>query len=152
MRTTALLCSLAVLAIAGCKETTTVPDIEHTTFAPALNIDLSTMTKTSGLYYKDLTVGGGAVIVAGQNIAIHYVGNLANGTQFDANSAPAAPFAFHLGVGEVIPGFDLGVAGMHVGGKRQIIIPPSLGYGGQNLGVIPPNSILVFTIDVVSAS
>lgn len=152
MRTTTLLYSLAILAFTGCKDASTVADIEHTTLAPALNIDLSTMTKTSGLYYKDLTVGGGTSVVAGQNVSIHYVGNLANGTQFDANNAPAAPFSFHLGAGEVIPGFDLGVAGMHVGGKRQIIIPPTLGYGGQTVGPIPANSILVFTIDVVSAS
>lgn len=138
-----------MLALAGCVGPT---DIEDTTFAASLNIDLSTMTKTpTGLYYKDLVNGNGAVVVNGQTVAIHYVGNLPNGTQFDANNPPTMPFTFKLGAGEVIAGFDQGVAGMHVGGRRQMILPPTLGYGAQVAGSIPPNSILVFTVDVVSA-
>ena len=149
MRHSFLIPGLVLLALAGCVDPT---DIEHTTFATSLNIDLSTMTQTpTGLYYKDLVVGNGALVVNGQTLAIHYVGNLPNGTQFDANNPPAMPFTFKLGAGEVIAGFDQGVAGMHVGGRRQMILPPNLGYGAQVVGSIPPNSILVFTVDVVSA-
>lgn len=140
---------LLVLALAGCVDPLT---IEETTFAPSLNINLSTMTKTpTGLYYKDLVVGNGALVANGQTLAIHYVGNLPDGTQFDANNPPTMPFTFKVGAGEVIAGFDQGVVGMRVSGRRQLILPPTLGYGAQVVGNIPPNSILVFTVDVVSA-
>lgn len=151
MRRSTLLSGLIALALAACSDGT-APDIAHTTFASSLNVDLSSMTQTaSGLYYKDLVTGTGGVVATGQQVAIHYVGNLPNGTQFDANTAPTAPFSFRLGTGQVIAGFDQGVAGMRVGGRRQLIIPPALGYGAQTVGSIPPNSILVFTVDVVSA-
>ena len=147
-----VLCCAAV-ALSGCGDKLTgLPDIATTTFAPALGVNLATMTLTSsGLYYKDLAVGAGLLLSAGQQVSIHYAGNLANGTQFDANGPAATPFKFTLGAGQVIQGFDQGVAGMHVGGKRQLVIPPGLGYGAQANGPIPANSILVFTIDVVSA-
>jgi len=148
MRTLIALALTGVLA--GC-EMATEPKISETTFAASLNVDLSTMTVTStGLYYKDLIVGTGAATVSGQPVSIHYVGNLPGGLQFDANTAPATPFKFTLGVGQVIAGFDQGVTGMNVGGRRQVIIPASLAYGHQAVGNIPANSILVFTIDVVS--
>ena len=140
-----------LLALAGCSDGT-APEIATTTFAPSLNIDLPSMTKTAtGLYYKDLVTGQGPLVANGQQVGIHYVGNLPNGTQFDANNAPTAPFSFKLGTGQVIAGFDQGVAGMRVGGRRQMILPPNLGYGAQAVGSIPRNSILVFTVDVVSA-
>lgn len=143
---------LAAATLAGCASPKAT-DIAHTTFAPALHVDLSTMTQTAtGLYYKDLTVGTGAPVAAGQRVAIHYVGNLPNGTQFDANTARDTPLAFQLGAEAVVAGFDQGVTGMRVGGSRQIIIPPALGYGAQPNGPIPANAILVFTISLVSAS
>lgn len=127
------------------------PDITMTTFAPALGIDLSKMTKTaSGLYFRDLTVGSGATVLVGKRISMHYVGWLIDGTQFDANPATATPFSFTVGTGQVIPGFDEGVRGMAIGGRRQLIIPPSLGYGSTAKGPIPANSILVFQIDLVT--
>ena len=148
----AVVCLMTV-ALSGCGGSVTdVPDIATTTFAPALGIDLANMTHTaSGLYYKDVIVGAGLAVATGQHVSIHYVGNLANGTQFDANGPAATPFTFQLGAGQVIQGFDQGVAGMHVGGKRQVVIPPGLGYGAQTVGPIPANSVLVFTIEVVSA-
>lgn len=144
-----------LLAMSACGKTDTtgpdVPTIETTTFAPSLGINLSTFTKTSsGLYWKDLVVGSGAGATVGKRVAIHYVGSLTNGTQFDANGPTDTPFAFTIGTGQVIPGFDEGVRGMAVGGKRQLIIPPALAYGNRAVGPIPANSILVFTIDLVS--
>ena len=125
--------------------------IETTTFAASLGIDLAQMTKTSsGLYYREITTGSGALAGPGSRVSLHYAGWLANGTQFDANEEPAQPLQFTLGAGQVIPGFDEGVRGMKVGGRRQLIIPPSLGYGGSQVGPIPPNSILVFRVDLVA--
>lgn len=152
IRSTALILLLAASAC-GKSDTTgpDVPDIETTTFAPSLGITLSTFTKTgTGLYWKDLVVGSGAGATVGKKVAIHYVGSLTNGTQFDANGPTDTPFSFTIGTGQVIPGFDEGVRGMAVGGKRQLIIPPSLAYGNRAVGPIPANSILVFTIDLVS--
>lgn len=139
-----------LLALAACStENSPVSEslpIEQTTFAPALGVNLATSTRTAeGLYYRDLVVGTGAELTSGRTVSVFYQGALANGSQFDATGA--SPFAFRLGVGQVIRGWDLGVAGMKVGGRRQLIIPPSLGYGGQRVGPIPPNSILVFTVE-----
>ncbi len=149
-----LLLVAATAAALGCGAETgpSGVDIESTTFAAALGIDLAQMTKTaSGLYLRDLTQGAGATAAAGSSVSIHYVGWLANGTEFDANNPPSQPFRFSVGAGQVIPGFDEGVRGMKVGGRRQLIIPPSLGYGGAQVGPIPPNSILVFRIDLVAS-
>ena len=151
IRTLALSLALTLTAACGSENSTVEPKIETTTFASSLGVDLSAMTKSSsGLYTRDLTVGTGAVAVAGKRVGVHYVGSLANGTQFDANGPTDAPFSFTLGAGQVIAGWDEGVAGMKVGGRRQLVIPPSLGYGSQANGPIPGNSILVFTVDLVS--
>ncbi len=145
---------MAVVA-GGCGSETTGPvpdpDITMIAFAPALGIDLSKMTKTaSGLYYRDLTLGTGATVLVGKRVSIHYTGWLTNGTQFDANQPPSSPFQFTVGVGQVIKGFDEGARGMAVGGRRQLIIPPSLAYGARAQGPIPANSVLVFQIDLAA--
>jgi FKBP-type peptidyl-prolyl cis-trans isomerase len=128
-----------------------VPDVAATTFAPSLGVDLAAMTKTPrGAWIRDLTVGTGEPVAAGQQVAIHYAGSLPGGQQFDANGPADAPFVFRLAAGEVVPGFDEGVTGMRVGGTRQVVIPPALGYGAEANGPIPANSILVFTIELVS--
>ena len=125
--------------------------IDSTTFAPALQVDLSQATKTgSGLYYRDLVVGSGPEVEAGQTVAVHYAGFLTDGTSFDANQPGKEPFTFQPGTGQVIAGWDEGVVGMRVGGKRQLILPPDLGYGARGIGPIPGNAILVFTVDVVA--
>lgn len=122
-----------------------------TTFAPALGIDLAKMTQTpSGLYYEDVTVGTGAVARAGEQVTVHYTGWLPNGAKFDSSVDRAKPLVFGLGAGRVIAGWDEGVAGMKVGGTRKLVIPPALGYGAQGVGPIPPNSTLVFTVQLVS--
>lgn len=152
MTRTPVLLALALTA-AACSPETGLTNIEDATFASALGVDLAASTKTaSGLYYRDITVGNGASAVAGHTIAVHYTGYLANGTIFDANGTSATPFSFVLGHGSVIAGWDEGVVGMKVGGSRQLILPPALGYGASGSGPIPGNSILVFTVIMVSTS
>jgi FKBP-type peptidyl-prolyl cis-trans isomerase len=128
-----------------------LPTIETATFAPALNVDLSQSTKlTNGEYIRDTTLGSGTAITSGSTVAVHYSGYLADDTLFDSNVAPAATFNFTYGAGQVIPGWDQGLSGVMPGGTRQLIIPPGLAYGSAGQGAIPPNSILVFTVTVVS--
>jgi FKBP-type peptidyl-prolyl cis-trans isomerase len=119
------------------------------TYAPALNVDLAAMRQTpGGVLYRDLVTGTGAEVDSGTTVGIYYTGNLTDGRQFDANQPPRPPYSFSVKTGDVIPGFDEGVMGMRRGGRRQVIIPPELGYGAQGIGPIPPNAILVFTIEV----
>jgi len=104
------------------------------------------------LVVKDLKTGDGAAAKSGDQVSVQYVGVLYdNGKQFDSSFDRGQPFSFQLGSGQVIPGWDQGVPGMKVGGRRELIIPPSLGYGAQGQPpTIPPNSTLVFVIDLVS--
>ena len=104
----------------------------------------------SGLKYEDLAIGDGDTAEAGQQVSVHYTGWLADGSKFDSSVDRNQPFAFALGRGMVIRGWDEGVAGMKVGGKRKLTIPPQLGYGAQGAGgVIPPNAVLVFEVELL---
>jgi hypothetical protein len=105
-----------------------------------------------GLKYIDLKAGDGAFVNSGDKLTVQYSGWLSTGAYFDSSRVPGAPpFAFTLGAGEVIPGWDEGVAGMKVGGRRKLIVPPALGYGDQGQPpVIPPKATLVFIVEVVS--
>ena len=106
--------------------------------------------KPSGLEYWDIKVGTGAEAVAGKPVRVHYTGWLTDGKKFDSSVDRGQPFAFPLGAGRVIKGWDEGVAGMKVGGKRQLRIPPDLGYGPRGAGgVIPPNATLVFDVELI---
>ncbi len=102
-----------------------------------------------GLVVQDEIVGTGDVAQAGQTISVNYTGKLQNGTVFDT-SIGRAPFQFTLGAGQVISGWDQGLQGMKVGGKRLLIIPPQLAYGSQAVGPIPANSTLIFEVDLLS--
>jgi FKBP-type peptidyl-prolyl cis-trans isomerase FkpA len=110
-------------------------------------------TTPSGLRYEELTEGTGAVAKAGDSVKVHYTGWLTDGTKFDSSLDRNSPFSFKLGAGRVIKGWDEGVAGMKVGGKRKLHIPAKLGYGSQGAGgVIPPGAELVFDVELLGIS
>ena len=103
-----------------------------------------------GLQYQDVVVGSGEEAKPGDMIAAHYTGTLVDGTKFDSSYDRGQPFAFVLGGGMVIKGWDLGLVGMKVGGKRKLIIPPQLGYGSSDHGPIPGNSTLLFDVELMA--
>ena len=99
---------------------------------------------------EDLAVGEGAEAEKNSIVTVNYTGSLTDGTKFDSSLNPGrTPFRFTIGAGQVISGWDEGVPGMKVGGKRKLTIPPNMGYGNQDMGVIPPNSTLIFEIDLL---
>ena len=122
---------------------------------PALCLSLAchkerTAPMTTQLQIQDLQVGSGPEAKAGQMVSVHYTGWLLDGTKFDSSLDRHEPFAFHLGGGQVIRGWDEGVAGMKVGGKRKLTIPPHLGYGDRGAGgVIPGGATLVFEVELL---
>ena len=151
-----------ILPLAGCglDTSSTQPTpfsdtgvVETTTFNPSFGIDLKATgwTRTSnGLYYRQVIAPSAtaAQVVDGQNITVNYAGFLVNGAQFDAGQ-----FSFVLGAGKVVPGFEQGVEGMHVGERRLLLVPAALGYGSAGAGnAIPPNATLIFVVEVVSVT
>lgn len=150
----------AMLVSAGCgTETAEEPEAPAATApqstapevtAPETNAGTPTSDVTE-LVIEDLVVGTGAEAKTGDAVTVHYTGWLTDGSEFDS-SVGGQPFQFVLGNGEVIPGWDQGVAGMKVGGKRKLTIPPDLAYGaaGAGGGIIPPNATLVFDVELVS--
>ncbi|HZZ81729.1 MAG TPA: FKBP-type peptidyl-prolyl cis-trans isomerase [Gemmataceae bacterium] len=112
--------------------------------------DEKVITTKSGLKYVDQKVGDGKEAKAGTTVVVHYTGTLTNGKKFDSSRDRNRPFDFELGAGMVIKGWDEGVAGMKVGGKRKLIIPPDLGYGAKGAGnVIPGNATLIFEVELL---
>ena len=111
----------------------------------------ATLTTTeSGLQYEDIVEGTGAMPQSGQRVTVHYTGTLEDGTKFDSSRDRNRPFSFTIGVGQVIKGWDEGVASMRVGGQRNLIIPPELGYGSRGAGgVIPPDATLLFDVELL---
>src|SRR3982751_4550340 len=109
--------------------------------APARNV--------GGVTVQDLKVGGGAAATAGKIVSAHYTGRFPDGTKFDSSYDAGLPIDFLLGSGKVIKGWDLGIEGMRVGGKRKLTIPPELAYGARGGGPIPPNATLVFDVELV---
>lgn len=155
MKKISLASALALLVLAvGCRDGSTGPkDPTELEFAAVTGVNLAAMTMTeSGLYIQDLQIGTGAEAQPGDTLTVHYTGWLHDGTQFDSSVDRGQPFEFILGVGQVIAGWDEGVEGMNVGGKRKLVIPPSLGYGASRTGPIPGNSTLVFDVELLAVN
>ena len=113
-------------------------------------VEILLITTGSGLRYQDLKVGNGMTAQRGAVAEVHFEGYLTNGKRFDSSRDRQLPFSFKLGAGAVIKGWEEGIVGMKVGGKRKLIIPPELGYGARGAGgVIPPNSTLVFEVELL---
>jgi peptidylprolyl isomerase len=153
MKTVIVILAITLLALAALAVAQTAP-AKKPTPKPAT----STPTKVTGapiktatgLEYWDIKVGTGAVAQSGQHVKVDYTGWLTNGTKFDSSVGTGKPFDFKLGARQVIKGWDEGVAGMKVGGKRQLRIPPDLAYGEKGYpGVIPANSTLIFDVSLL---
>jgi FKBP-type peptidyl-prolyl cis-trans isomerase len=146
------LAAVALCAASACLETTEPETVElvANSCAFTFGFDTTTMTKTSsGLFYKDITVGAGSTVTNGDAVATYYTGWLPDGTRFDVAAPPEDPFVYQAGLGQVIRGYDEGVLGMKVGGCRQLVMPPALGYGSTPPQGIPANSWLVFEVGLV---
>lgn len=137
----------AMAQIASTAETDTdTTDTEDSAPAP----DAERITTDSGLQYIEVVEGTGAKPQPGQRVTVHYTGTLEDGTQFDSSRDRNRPFSFTIGVGQVIKGWDEGISTMRVGGRRQLIVPPELGYGARGAGgVIPPNATLIFDVELL---
>jgi FKBP-type peptidyl-prolyl cis-trans isomerase len=143
-------CAFTVLALGACADEAAPTDPARETYASALGVNVAEYTRLNqALYVKDLVVGTGAEAVAGRRIRAHYTGWLTNGQRFDS-SVGGEPFETTIGVGQVIPGWDQGIPGMKVGGRRRLLVGSALGYGARASGPIPPNSTLVFEVELVS--
>jgi FKBP-type peptidyl-prolyl cis-trans isomerase len=146
-----LLLTAAVAAtLAGCNQAADQGGSSQQVDTAAISTDAKVTTKT-GLKYTVLKEGAAnaPAAKAGDNVSVHYTGWLTNGSKFDSSVDRNQPFEFPLGQGRVIPGWDEGVAGMKVGEKRKLVIPPELGYGSRDMGQIPPNSTLVFEVELL---
>lgn len=130
IRSSGVLMVAAALALAGCGS--------------------DTPTEPSVFRVEDIVVGSGDPAVAGDTLTVHYIGTLESGQVFDDSYGRGEPYVFRLGAGTVIQGWDLGLVGMRVGGKRRLTIPPDLAYGSQGQAPIPPNATLNFDIELIS--
>ena len=143
----------SLLLLLGCGGDSDSGDPAKVSYASELGVDLKAMEhRPSGLYLQDLQVGTGDESTTGRQVTVNYTGWLPDGTKFDSSKNPGRnPFSFTPGQGRVIDGWEEGVVGMKVGGVRKLVIPASLGYGAQGAGsTIPPNSVLVFDVELLS--
>ena len=153
--TLAAACTLIVLA--GCQATTggqssagTTTTTTSTSAKVTTTPAPSTMTLPDGLKYQDLKIGDGAIAENGLEASVHYTGWFENGEKFASSLDTGQPLTFRIGAGQVIAGWEEGVRGMRVGGKRHLIVPPELAYGASGRGgVIPPNSTLLFDVELL---
>lgn len=141
------LCAVLMLSASRCASEQNNP---ATSQATSEGNDMTETTQVEKLIIEDKTVGTGAEAKAGQTVVVHYTGTLMNGTKFDSSKDRGEPFSFRLGAGQVIKGWDQGVAGMKVGGVRNLTIPADLAYGSRGAGgVIPPNADLKFEVELL---
>ena len=131
----------------GLNPTTSITPLPTPTPTPEKN---NIIQMENGLKIEDLKVGTGPEAKTGYAVAVNYLGTLENGTKFDSSYDRNEPFQFVLGAGQVIQGWDIGVVGMKVGGKRKLIIPSDLAYGERGVGPIPPNATLVFEVELLA--
>jgi FKBP-type peptidyl-prolyl cis-trans isomerase len=143
--------TLSIAQTTPAKKPVKIANVRPNTKAPT-KVTGDGVKTDSGLQYWDITEGTGKGAKEGDGVRVHYTGWLTSGKKFDSSVDAGRPFTFVLGNGEVIKGWDEGVAGMKVGGKRQLRIPPALGYGegGTPDGTIPPNSTLIFDVRLLS--
>ena len=146
-----LLATFMLAGLVSCRHSDRASDHRLAGFSAALGVDTAAMTKTpSGLRYQDVTKGQGAEAKPNRTVSVHYTGWLPNGEKFDSSRDRNQPFSFTLGAGQVIAGWDEGVAGMKVGGRRKLVIPPDLGYGTAGAPPdIPPGATLVFDVELL---
>jgi FKBP-type peptidyl-prolyl cis-trans isomerase len=148
-----LITFVAFGATFGCGDTSKPSTSPTTSTSAPVRVTGQPTTTPSGLQYWDILVGSGATAVAGSTVKVHYSGFLTTGEKFDSSRDRGEPFSFPLGAGQVIKGWDEGVAGMKVGGQRQLRIPPQLGYGAAGAGgAIPPNATLIFDVELLEVS
>jgi FKBP-type peptidyl-prolyl cis-trans isomerase len=122
---------------------------EELVYAPSLNVAIDQMLRLpGGVLIHDLVVGEGDSVTTGRTVSVRYAGWLHDGTEFDSNLEDA-PISFQVGRGDVIEGWDIGLVGMRAGGRRQLIVPPRLGYGEEGIGPIPPYATLVFVVELL---
>lgn len=144
---------LALLAALGCGSSDKPGATGTSSPSSPKKVNGPGTTTASGLQYWEIVPGTGAAAVAGSAVKVHYSGFLTTGEKFDSSRDRGEPFSFQLGTGQVIKGWDEGVAGMKVGGQRQLRIPPQLGYGAEGAGgVIPPNATLIFDVELLDVS
>lgn len=143
---------LAMAIVLGCSQASheAVPTTPKAVEAEKPAAEKAEQTAASGLKITDVVEGTGAVAESGKMVSVHYRGTLTDGKEFDASRPRGEPFTFELGAGNVIRGWDEGVKGMKVGGKRKLVIPPEMAYGEQGAGgVIPPNATLEFEVELL---
>lgn len=143
---------ITALMLTACtsSETPSAPPVTPTSSAPA-SASNAPRTTSSGLIIETLAAGSGPTAKSGDKVSVHYTGWLTNGTKFDSSRDRNEPFSFRLGAGQVIPGWDEGVAGMQPGGKRRLTVPAHLAYGPRGAGgVIPPNAVLIFEVELLT--
>ncbi len=147
---------LTSIGLAGCSPApkAAAPEPAATAPEPAQTAPTTKPTpEATALKIEDIKVGTGAEAKSGDTVTVNYTGYLTDGTKFDSSLDSGQPFKFTIGAGRVIPGWEQGFAGMKVGGKRKLTIPPELGYGSQGAGgVIPPNATLVFDVELLAVN
>jgi FKBP-type peptidyl-prolyl cis-trans isomerase FkpA len=141
---------MALILASGCGGTSKPNTSSSPSTSSPMKVNGQPTTTSSGLRYWDIVAGTGATAAPGNLVKVHYTGFLTTGEKFDSSRDRGEPFSFPLGAGQVIKGWDEGVAGMKVGGQRQLRIPPALGYGASGAGgVIPPNATLIFDVELL---
>lgn len=145
-----ILPTIIIIAVIILGATSIKPGNTNSSPSPVATSTMNNSTQSAQLKIEDINLGSGVEAVAGKKVTVNYVGTLSDGTKFDSSYDRNQPFSFELGAGFVIKGWDQGVVGMKVGGKRKLTIPPDLGYGSAGIPPnIPPNAVLIFEVELL---